>query len=144
MHRSNHMHHFWDAFDPIASALSTFRRTALIFPSDPIAAEAHAAFRRYRYRTARAMVAAPNLIQDHGRGLTAKVTTLSACEHGQNAAKRGKHLQACPFDTGTMEWRQWREGFLLVIRPELNQKAVSNPVEYAAFCNPFCLIGGLQ
>ena len=143
MHQSNEMHHFWDAFDPIASAaLSTFRRTALIFPSDPIAAEAP--FQRNRYRTARAMVAAPNLIQDHGRGLTAKVTTLSACEHGQNAAKRGKHLQACPFDTGTMEWRQWREGFLLVIRPELNQKAVSNPVEYAAFCKPFCLIGGLQ
>ena len=90
------------------------------------------------------MVAAPNLIQHHGRGLTAKVTTPSAYEHGQNAAKRGKHLQACPFDTGTMEWRQWRKGFLSVTRPELNQKAVSNPVEHAAFCNTFCLIGGLQ
>ena len=116
MHRSNHMHHFWTAFDPIASALSTFRGTALIFPSDPIAAEAHTAFRRYR--RGRAMVAAPNLIQHHGRGLTAKVTTLSTYEHGQNAAKRGKHLQACPFDTGTMEWRQWREGFLSITRPD--------------------------
>jgi len=116
MHRSHHTHHFSHAFDPIASALCTFRRTALIFPSDPIAAEAHTAFRRYR--TGRAMVAAPNLIQHHGGGLTAKVTTLSACEHGQNAAKRGKHLQACPFDTGTMEWRQWRDGFLSVTRPE--------------------------
>lgn len=138
------MRHFWQAFDPIASALSTFRGTALIFPRDPIAAEAHTAFRRYRRRTGRAMVAAPNLIQHHGRGLTAKVTTPSADEHGQNAAKRGKHLQACPFDTGTMEWRQWRKGFLSVTRPELNQKAVSNPVEHAAFCTTFCLIGGLQ
>ena len=124
MHRSNHMHHFWHAFDPIASALSTFRGTALIFPSDPIAAEA-AAFRRYR--TGRAMVAASNLIQHHRRGLTAKVTTLSAYEHGQNAAKRGKHLQACPFDTGTMEWRQWRESFLSVTRPELNRSPCQTP-----------------
>ena len=116
MHRSNHMHHFWRASDPIASALSTFRGTALIFPSDPIAAEAHTAFRRYR--TGRAMVAAPNLIQHRGRGLTAKIITLSADEHGQNAAKRGKHLQACPFDTGTMGWRQWREGFLSILRPD--------------------------
>ena len=115
MHRSNHMHHFWNAFDPIASALSTFRGTALIFPSDPIA-EAHTVFRRYR--RGRAMVAAPNLIQHHGRGLTAKVTTLSTYDHGQNAAKRGKHLQACPFDTGTMEWRRWREGFLSITRPD--------------------------
>jgi hypothetical protein len=112
------MHHFSDAFDPIASALSTFRRTALIFPSDPIAAEALLAFQRNC--TARAMVAPPNLIQGSGRGFTAKLTTFSADEHGQNAARRGKHLQACPFDTGTMEWRQWREGFLSV-------RAQSNP-----------------
>jgi hypothetical protein len=110
MQRSNHMHNFRDAFDPIASASSTFRGTALIFSSDPIAATAHPAFRRYR--TGRAMVGAPNLIQHHGRGPAAKVATLPAYDHGQNAAKRGKHLQACPFDTGTMEWRQWREGFL--------------------------------
>ncbi len=141
MPQSNHMRHFRCAFDPIASALSKFLRTALIFPSDPIAAETHIAFQRNR--TARAMVAPPNLIQRHGRGFTAKITTLSAYGHGQNAAKRGKHLQACPFDTGTMEWRQWRESFQSVTRPELN-KPVSDPVEYAAFCNPFCLIGGLR
>jgi hypothetical protein len=116
MQRSNHMHYFWGAFDPVASALSPFRKATLIFPSDPIAAEAHTAFRRYRM--GRAMVVAPNLIRNHRRGLTAKVTTLSAYDHGQNAAKRGKHLQARPFDTGTMEWRQWQEGFLSVTRPE--------------------------
>ena len=116
MHRSSHTFHFWHAFDPIASALSTFRGAALNFPTDPIAAEAHTAYRRYR--TGRAMVAAPNLIQRHRRGLTAKITMLSAYEHGQNAARRGKHLQACPFDTGTMEWRQWRDGFLAITRPE--------------------------
>jgi len=92
MHRSHHTHHFSHAFDPIASALFTFRAAALNFPSDPIAADAHASFRRYR--TGRAMVAAPNLIQRHGRGLTAKITKLSAYEHGQNAATRRKHLQA--------------------------------------------------
>ncbi len=116
MHRSNHTHHFWHAFEPFASALSTFRGPALIFPSDPIAAESHTALRRYRM--GRTAVASPNSIQRRGRGLTAKVTTLSVYEHGQNAPKRGKHLQACPFDTGTIEWRQWREGFLSVIRPE--------------------------
>jgi hypothetical protein len=36
---------------------------------------------------------------------------LYACEQGQIAAKNGKHIQACPFDTGTSEWRGWREGF---------------------------------
>jgi hypothetical protein len=35
----------------------------------------------------------------------------SACEHGQNAARHGKHIQACTFDTGTVDWREWREGF---------------------------------
>ena len=76
-----------------------------------------------------------DLIQHHGRGLTAKIIALSAYEHGQNAAKRGKHLQACPFDTGTMEWRQWREGFLSVARPnepEGRIKARRGP----AFCKP--------
>ena len=56
----------------------------MIFPNDPIAAEAHLAFQRSC--TARAMVAPPNLIQGHGRRFTAKITTLSADEHGQNAA----------------------------------------------------------
>jgi hypothetical protein len=106
----------------------------LIFPNDPIAAEAHLAFQRSC--TARAMVAPPNLIKGHGRRFTAKITTLSADEHGQNAAKRGKHLQACPFDTGTMEWRQWREGFLSV-------RAQSNPWSMPHSATHF-VIGGLQ
>jgi hypothetical protein len=36
---------------------------------------------------------------------------MSAYEHGRNAAKHAKHIQACPFDTGTTEWRDWRAGF---------------------------------
>ena len=36
---------------------------------------------------------------------------ISAYEHGRNAAKYAKHIQACPFDTGTTEWREWRAGF---------------------------------
>jgi hypothetical protein len=36
---------------------------------------------------------------------------ISAYEHGRNAARHGKHIQACPFDTGTAEWREWRDGF---------------------------------
>jgi hypothetical protein len=36
---------------------------------------------------------------------------ISAYEHGRNAAKHAKHIQACPFDTGTPEWREWRAGF---------------------------------
>ncbi len=38
---------------------------------------------------------------------------ISAYEHGWSAARRGKHIQACPFDAGTAEWREWRNGFLL-------------------------------
>jgi hypothetical protein len=38
---------------------------------------------------------------------------ISAYEHGWNAARRGKHIQACPFDIGTAEWQEWRNGFLL-------------------------------
>jgi hypothetical protein len=37
---------------------------------------------------------------------------ISAYDHGQNAAQRGKHIQACPFDTGTSEWRAWRRGYV--------------------------------
>jgi ribosome modulation factor len=37
---------------------------------------------------------------------------ISAHEHGRNAARHGKHIQACPFDTGTTQWREWREGFI--------------------------------
>jgi hypothetical protein len=36
---------------------------------------------------------------------------ISAYEHGRTAAQHGKHIQACPFDTGTLEWREWRTGF---------------------------------
>jgi hypothetical protein len=36
---------------------------------------------------------------------------MSAYEHGRNAAQHGKHIQACPFDTGASEWRVWRQGF---------------------------------
>ena len=32
-------------------------------------------------------------------------------QHGRNAAQRGKHIQSCPFDTGSPEWREWRKGF---------------------------------
>jgi hypothetical protein len=39
-------------------------------------------------------------------------TMISAYEHGQNAARHGKHIQACPFDPGTAEWREWRDGFM--------------------------------
>ena len=36
---------------------------------------------------------------------------ISAYEHGRHAAQYGKHIQACPFDTGSPEWREWRKGF---------------------------------
>jgi hypothetical protein len=32
-------------------------------------------------------------------------------QHGRNAAQHGKHIQACPFDTDSPEWREWRNGF---------------------------------
>jgi hypothetical protein len=41
---------------------------------------------------------------------------ISAYEHGWNAARLGKHIQACPFDSGTAEWQEWRDGFLLYAR----------------------------
>jgi hypothetical protein len=37
---------------------------------------------------------------------------ISAYEHGGNAARHGKHIQACPFDSGTTQWREWRSGFI--------------------------------
>jgi len=36
---------------------------------------------------------------------------ISAYEHGRHAAQHAKHIHACPFDTGTSEWREWRKGF---------------------------------
>ena len=110
MHRSSHMQHFRHAFDPIASALSTFSGFAMNRHAHPITAGTHTAPQRYYSGRS----AAPNSIRRCGPTLTAKITTLSAYEHGQNAARRGKHLQACPFDTGTIEWGQWRDGFLTV------------------------------
>jgi ribosome modulation factor len=40
---------------------------------------------------------------------------ISAYQHGRNAARHGKHIQACPFDTGTAEWQEWRDGFRLSV-----------------------------
>ena len=40
---------------------------------------------------------------------------ISAYQHGWNAARLGKHIQACPFDAGTAEWQEWRNGFLLSV-----------------------------
>lgn len=41
----------------------------------------------------------------------------SAYEQGRKAAQRGKHIQACPFDTGTVEWHWWRQGFVTLTKP---------------------------
>jgi hypothetical protein len=35
----------------------------------------------------------------------------TAYDHGACAARHGKHLQACPYDTGTHLYHEWREGF---------------------------------
>ena len=45
----------------------------------------------------------------------------SAYEHGWNAARRGKHIQACPFDSGTAEWQQWRDGFIISARRRMQE-----------------------
>jgi hypothetical protein len=34
---------------------------------------------------------------------------ISAYEHDRHAAQHGKHIQDCPSDTGTPEWREWRK-----------------------------------
>jgi hypothetical protein len=36
---------------------------------------------------------------------------MTAWDHGVLAAQRGKHIQACPFDTGTRLYHEWRDGF---------------------------------
>jgi len=82
-------------------------RADLNLPADPLLAEEDAAFQNYP--TGRAM---PPI--QHRLVSVARATTLSPYAHGQNAARRGKHVQACPFDTGTVEWRQWRDGFRAV------------------------------
>ena len=112
MHRSNHTHCFWHATDPTVPALSIFHRAELNLPTDPIPAEENTAVRNYL--TGRAMRAASKSIQREQPASVGGPTTLSAYEHGQNAARRGKHVQACPFDAGTVEWRQWRDGFRAV------------------------------
>ena len=54
---------------------------------------------------------------------------ISAYEHGWNAARRGKHIQACPFDIGTAEWQEWRNGFLSAgqCMPEASAKVRGAP-----------------
>ena len=42
---------------------------------------------------------------------------MTAYEHGQVAASHSKHIQACPFDTGTQQWKEWRAGYLYTPRP---------------------------
>src|ERR1700756_1246407 len=112
MHRANRTHCFWHATDPTAPARSIFHRAELILPTDPLPAEENTPFRNYP--TGCAMRAASKSILCEQPASVARPTTLSAYEHGQNAARRGKHVQACPFDTGTVEWRQWRDGFRAV------------------------------
>ena len=34
-------------------------------------------------------------------------------QQSSSSTRRGKHIQACPFDAGTAEWQEWRNGFLL-------------------------------
>ncbi len=109
MHRPNRTHCFWHATDPIAPARSIFHRAELNLPADPLPAEENTPFQNCR--TGRAMRAASKSIEREQSVSVARATTLSAYAHGQNAARRGKHVQACPFDTGTVEWRQWRDGF---------------------------------
>jgi hypothetical protein len=129
MHRSKHTC-FSHAIDPIGSALSMFREAASNVPTGPTAAETNTSSQCYALNR---ITAAPNLIQN-APGLTAGRTTLSAYEHGQSAASRGKHLQACPFDTGTMQWRQWRDGFLAVTRPDEPGGPVKGSRSRPAFC----------
>jgi ribosome modulation factor len=50
----------------------------------------------------------------------------SAYKHGRKAAKHGKHIQACPFDTGTCEWHGWRHGYLDAL---LCRDASSSPAD---------------
>jgi hypothetical protein len=96
--------------EPYALLLASYRsyraghRADLNLPADPLLAEEDAAFQNYP--TSRAM---PPI--QHRLVSVARATTLSPYAHGQNAARRGKHVQACPFDTGTVDWRQWRDGF---------------------------------
>ena len=91
MHLPNRTHCFWQATDPTAPGRSIFHRADLM-PADPLLAEEDAAFQNYS--TSQAM---PPI--QHKLVSVARATTLSPYAHGQNAARRGKHVQACPFDT---------------------------------------------
>jgi hypothetical protein len=49
---------------------------------------------------------------------------ITAYEHGQNEARPGKHVQANPFDCGTNDWVEWRNGYISVAdRPQLLKDA---------------------
>jgi hypothetical protein len=58
---------------------------------------------------------------------------ISAYEHGQNAAKNAKHIQACPFDTGTVEWRAWRAGYHDLSTAAHNSLTNSTEVTFCEF-----------
>jgi hypothetical protein len=108
MYPTNRTRCFWQVSDPTAPGRSIFHRADLNLPADPLLAEeSGAAFQSYP--SGRAM---PPI--EHRLVSAARATTLSPYAHGQNAARHGKHVQACPFDTGTVEWRQWRDGFRAV------------------------------
>ena len=122
-HRRLQRHHsskansaiFGVAFNPVTSKWSSFRETTMAVLSEHRSElEAHAACRRYEAALWRRMNARPLApiwrtapLDYLGTGLT----MISAYEHGRNAAKHAKHIQACPFDTGTIEWREWCAGF---------------------------------
>ncbi len=107
MHRSHRIP--LARFRPIALALSTFREAASNVPTYPIAEESHDVLQSHFPRSGRS--ASPHLMQICEPVFASASTTLSPYRHGQNAARRGKHIQACPFETGTVEWRRWRKGF---------------------------------
>jgi hypothetical protein len=95
-------------------------------------AEAHAAADVMRPHIGVASTRAPSPIW-----LTAPyaidLTMISPYEHGRNAARRGKHIQACPFDTGSAEWREWRDGFLMSARDHLYNRTRAAAVDTAEY-----------
>ena len=118
MHRSNHMHHFFGHFRSYRFSIVDVPQDCLDFSERSNRSRSTFSFSTQLHspRHGRAAEFDPRPWTSFYRKNNNALTD----EHGQNAAKRGKHLQACPFDTGTMEWRQWREGFLSV-------RAQSNP-----------------
>ena len=114
MHRPNRTHCFWHAGDSTALARSIFHRPERSRPAGPVPAGENTPFQHCP--TGR-MMRGCNSIERQQPVSVARATALSVYAHGQNAARRGKHVQACPFDTGTVEWRQWRDGFRAVFGP---------------------------